>query len=60
MSGRIYKNSLSDKEWEKLEKVWKEEGISVVLLSQRFGTSKSKIYRHLNKKFGVGVSFNKK
>ncbi len=47
------KQTLNEAAWARLEKVWTEEGLSIGVLSQRFGVNKTSIARHLREKFGT-------
>ena len=50
---------LTESQWEKLERLWQEEGLSVRVLASRFGVSHAKVSTHLIDKFGTSVSANK-
>lgn len=41
-----------DETWVKLEKIWVEEGLTVRILSQRFGIPTVKINKYLRAKYG--------
>ena len=45
----------NDPRWEKLERVWREEGLRMGVLSKRFGVSVATIQRRLTEKYGTAV-----